>query len=412
MITKQLHINADRLWESIHELGRIGATEEGGVSRPAMSPADVLGRTWLKRRIQEVGLIYQEDGAGNQSAILRSSNPDAQTVLLGSHLDSVPNGGRFDGALGVLCALEAVTTIKEAELRLPYHLEAVGLTDEEGSVYTMLGSRAIAGQITPADLEGLPNQQEFERGMKRLGITKNSILNAVRAPETIKAFIEVHIEQATGVEDSGCDIGIVTSIVGKRNFNIHFEGHAAHSGSMPMTSRRDALWAAAEFILEARRLVIDEFTPGVMNCGELEIDHAAPNSVPSDVTLGLEFRHGTEDMLNMMEHALRDLAVKCGVKYDVHVDSTKFNHATPSVMEPDLIARCEESAEKLGLNYMRCLSMAGHDSQIMCDAFPTVMFFIPCIEGISHNPREYSTFEDVANAGNMMLEIVRTFAHH
>ncbi len=410
MVIKDLQINADRLWSNLNELGRIGMTDEGGVSRPAMSPSDVLGRTWFRQRIHQVGLVYKEDGAGNQAAMLPSNNPHAQTVIMGSHLDTVPNGGHFDGALGVLSAFEALVTLKEAGIKLPYHLEAISLTDEEGSVYTMMGSRAIVGQITPSDMQGLPNQEAFEAGLKRLGLTKASVLNAKRTTEEIRAYVEVHIEQATGIEDHGCQIGIVTSIVGKRNFNLHFIGAAAHSGTKPMLERQDALWAASTFILDARELVINRFSPGVMNCGVLEIDHAAQNSVPSDVMLGLEFRHGREDLLNAMEDQLLALAHTCGRKFNVDVEWFKINHATPSIMDKDLIIRCEQSAAKLGLAHMRCLSMAGHDAQIMCDGFPTVMFFVPCEAGISHNPAEFASFADVANAGNMLLEIACTFA--
>ena len=290
-----LRINGSRLLKDLEELGRIGGTPDGGVSRPAMSPADVAGREWFRAQAEAAGLDFRRDSAGNLSAVLAAEDPKAPTLLTGSHLDTVPNGGRFDGALGVLAALEAVRTIREAGVSLPVHLEAISFTDEEGEMQDQLGSQALAGTLTAGDLDGpRGGREKLAVGMQRLGITPEGVLAARRDPQELIAFVELHVEQGARLEAAGVDIGVVTSVVGIRSHWLRSVGQAAHAGTTPMDERRDALWGAAAFVGGARELVMKCFSPGVVNCGQIYVRPGAFNIVPAEVHLALELRHGTE----------------------------------------------------------------------------------------------------------------------
>lgn len=399
-----LKINGKRLLADLDALAQIGGTTEGGVSRPAMSAADVAGREWFENRARVSGLDVRRDGAGNLSAVLPADNPDSQTILLGSHLDSVPNGGKYDGALGVLAALEVLRTVAEADVSLPYHLEAVSFTDEEGAVYSMLGSQALTGALMADDLRGRVNQAAFEQGMATLSITPESILSAQRDPATIRAFLELHIEQGTRLQDAAINIGVVTSIVGIRHSVLRFYGEAAHAGTMPMNQRRDALWGAAVFIQRAREMVMGRHTPGVMNCGQIAIPNSAANIVPAHVELTLEFRHGTNEQLDAMERDLLALAETCADEYQLDLRVEPKSAVSPAAMDTELIAACERAASKHGLTHTRLLSLAGHDTQMLCRAVPGVLLFVPSVDGISHNPREFTPPADVVNGANVLLQ--------
>jgi N-carbamoyl-L-amino-acid hydrolase len=406
-----LKIKADRLLKNLEDLAQIGRTAAGGVSRPALSAADAAGRAWFKQKVEEVGLEFRADGAGNLSAILSCTDPEARTLLAGSHLDTVPNGGRFDGALGVLAALEALQTIREAGLDLPYHLEAISFTDEEGAVFGMLGSRALTGQLAAHDLaQAGEGPEAFAAGLARLNLTQAGILVARRNIETLAGYIELHIEQGTRLEEAELHIGVVTTIVGIRQHWLHFKGQAAHAGTMPMDKRADALWGAADFVAHARALVMKQFSPGVMNCGQI---HAAPGSfniVPAEVRLALEFRHGTEPQLDQMEAALLALAHDVAQTYHLTLTTTPRGGCIAAPMDANLMQAVEQAADRLGLRHTRLMSFAGHDAQTMAAVLPSALFFVPSVDGISHNPREFTQAEDVINGANVLLQTLLILA--
>jgi len=233
-----LKIDEARFLRDFEELAQIGATADGGLKRSALTAADIAGRQWYRRKIAAAGLEYAIDGAGNQSAIFYSAPPSAKRILAGSHLDSVPNGGRYDGALGVLAALEALRTLKDQGLRPPVTLEAVNFTDEESAIMGLLGSRAVAGQLAAADFahSKLP-PAGLARRLAAADLTQASMLAARR--EDVLAWVELHIEQGQRLETAGIDIGVVNAIVGIRAWHVTFTGVAAHAGTMPMRQRRD-----------------------------------------------------------------------------------------------------------------------------------------------------------------------------
>lgn len=399
-----LHINASRLLGNLASLAAIGRTPDGGVSRPAFSEADLAGRAWFRRTVEAAGLAFRADGAGNLSAVLPAADPAARTLLAGSHLDSVPNGGRFDGALGVLCALEALQTIREAGLAPPFHLEAISFTDEESTVFGMFGSRALTGQLARSDLESAGQGPEsLAVAMARLGLEVEGALSARRDPGTLAGFVEVHIEQGTRLEEQGLQIGVVTAIVGIRQHWLRFEGQAAHAGTTPLDRRADALWGAAAFVERARELVRAQFSPGVVNFGQLRVSPGSFNIVPAEVWLALEFRHGAEETLDRMAAALLALAGDVAREFGLSLSSQPRGGCVAAPLDPLMIEAVEQAATRLGLRHTRLVSFAGHDTQTVSAVAPAVLFFVPSVGGISHNPREFTRDEDVANGANVLL---------
>jgi beta-ureidopropionase / N-carbamoyl-L-amino-acid hydrolase len=406
-----LQINQQRLLDDLKTLSTIGATPEGGVSRLAMSEADVEGRNWFRQQAAAEGFECRQDGAGNLSAVLPSKNPNAKTLLLGSHLDSVPNGGNFDGPLGVLAALEILRTVRDAGLDLPVHLEAISFTDEEGSILGLFGSKAAAGLLTHEQLQQTRSGAAvLEQGMARLGITLDSVLDAKRNPDDLIAYLELHIEQGARLEKSGHHIGVVTSIVGVRAFWLNFTGFASHAGTTPMLERKDALWGAAEFVQRGKLLVIDHFLPGVMNCGIIQAHPAAFNIIPDKVELALEFRHGTEEELDTMQTELFALAHQIAAHYDLGLIIESAGKYAAAPMADHIIQTIEDTAQRLGLTHTRLMSFAGHDPQSMSKVIPAGMLFVPSVNGVSHNPKEFTHPHDVVNGANVLLNVALALA--
>lgn len=400
-----LQVDANRLLQDLDELARIGRTPTGGVSRPALSPADVDGRAWFRQRVEAAGLVFRLDGAGNVSAVLAAERPNAPTLVAGSHLDTVPNGGCFDGALGTLAALEALRTIKEAGIRPPVHLEAIAFTDEEGNLVGLLGSQALTGQLAPGDLEKPRGGRDaLERGLARLGLTRESVLAAQRPAEDLLAFVEVHIEQGTRLEETGVDIGAVTGIVGIRSYWLRFVGQAAHAGTQPMDRRADALLGTAVFVQRAHELVMAHFSPGVVNCGEVQVTPGAFNIVPAEARLALEFRHGTEAQLDEMEHALLGLARSVAADHELALQTERSSGCVATPLDESVIAAIESAADNLDLSHTRLLSFAGHDTQAMQAVTPSGLIFVPSVDGVSHHPDEFTRDEDVVNGANVLLQ--------
>lgn len=398
-------IDGGRLLREILELGEIGRNSNGELSRTAFSNNDLVGRMWFEGRAKHGGFDYRMDGVGNQSAILCSDNPDAQTVLVGSHLDTVANGGKYDGALGVLVGLACLRALRDVSL--PFHLEVVNLSDEEGAILPMLGSLGMTGQLSMAHLKPRGGGAALDDGLQRLGLSLDTALNARRDLSKIRAFLEVHIEQGTRLEDAGIDIGIVSSIVGVRSAWLRFHGTAAHAGTQPMAQRNDALDKFCDFLPRAKRLVRERFHPGVMNCGLVTVANGAFNIVPGAADVSLEFRHGNETILQEMEEALFGLVHEVAPAATISV-ATRIPAAA---CDPALGRTMAAACDKFSLSHTPLLSFAGHDTQTMARVVPSALFFVPCRGGISHNSAEFADERAVVNAARVMLETVLGLAN-
>lgn len=400
-------INKTRFWENFRHLSTIGATGDSGVSRPSLSPEDLQARAWFHDLVQHDGFAYNIDGAGNQSAIFHCSDENARTLLIGSHLDSVKNGGRFDGALGVMCAYETLCVLRDSDAQLPFHLEVINFTDEEGSLVGLLGSSALAGALTRSELQNPRGGREaLIEGMARIGISDETILNAKRDPKSLCGYLEVHIEQGTRLEKSGINIGIVPALVGSRSFWLRFTGEAAHAGTMPMDQRRDAFWGAAKFTLHAKSHIMENFSPGVCNVGQATLLPGAFNIVPGQADISLEFRHGSTQDLDTMETALLNIAEDVAKNNHLALYVTPVDKKVPSQMDSMMITALENACNKLELSSKQMLSFALHDAQYLSQIIPTGMFFVPSVNGISHNPAELTHQQDCINGAEVMLNTI------
>lgn len=410
-VQQALRINGERLLGDLAALAQIGGTPDGGVNRTALSDADLEARQWLRASAAGDGFEVRDDGMGNVSAILRSSAPGAQTVLFGSHLDTVPNGGRFDGSLGVAAALEVLRTVRDAGLDLPHHLEAMSFTDEEGTWGGLLGSRALAGHLSPDDFENVKGGRlAFHERLSAAGLNMENALRARRTRESLRGWVEVHIEQGTRLEEAGKPVGVVTGIVGIANYWLTFVGRADHAGTTPMDRRLDALRGMSEFVRQSRELVMNRFPRGTVNCGIVEISPGAFNIIPERARLALEFRHSDPGKLEAMREALLNLALHVVEVEGLGMEVESLGVHEPAPMHRDVITAIEDACSTLGLEYLEMPSYAGHDTQVMASVTRAGMFFVPSVGGSSHSPRELTRDEDCINAGNVLLHAVLRLA--
>src|SRR5512139_3124720 len=332
-MTETIRINPDRMLASFNELASIGATPEGGVHRPTFSEAHLAARRWFRQEIERSGLEFHVDGAGNHSAVLTFERSNVPTLLIGSHLDSVPDGGRFDGALDVMAALEVLRTIKENAIPLKVRLEAIDFTDEEGTLVGLLGSAALTGHLHPELLQNPRGGREnLVEGMRRADLSEDSMLSAARPKGSMIGYLELHIEQGKRLERSGTNIGIVSAIVGISSYQLTFIGRADHAGTTTMQDRLDASLGASAFTLAARELVMKEFPDCVVNIGNMEFTPGAFNIVPAQVDVSLEFRAANDAEFDRLDAALLGLAEQEAKRFDLDIKADFRGKHTPTPM--------------------------------------------------------------------------------
>jgi beta-ureidopropionase / N-carbamoyl-L-amino-acid hydrolase len=407
---RDLRVNADRMLDAFNELAQIGATADEGVNRPTFSEAHLTARRWFREQIEEMGLEFRTDGAGNHSAFLSCGN-DALTLLLGSHLDSVPNGGRFDGALGVMAALEVLQTIKDAGVKLKVNLEAIDFTDEEGTLVGLLGSAALAGRLHPAILQNpRGGRKALVEGMKRAGVSEESMLSASRPKQSLAGYLELHIEQGKRLERAGVDVGIVSAIVGIWSYRLSFLGRADHAGTTTMLDRFDASLGASEFTLAARDIVLNDFRDCVVNIGNMDFSPGAFNIVPAQVDLSLEFRSSDEDKFKRMDSILLASAQEAANRFGLGLKIEPLGKHSPSLMDAHVQSVLAGSCDVLGLTHVSLSSGAGHDGQSFDGLCPVGMIFVPSKDGASHSPREFTEWEDCVKGANVLLQTVLRLA--
>ena len=424
--TRTLHdlrINSDRMLTTFNELAQIGATGDGGVNRPTFSEAHLAARQWFRQQIEDASLEFRTDGAGNHSAVLMNSSAlsggtlsfrpavEAPTLLLGSHLDSVPNGGRFDGALGVMAAFEVLRTIKDAGLKLRLNLEAIDFTDEEGTLVGLLGSAALAGRLHPETLQnprgGRPALLE---GMNRAGVSDESMLSAMRPKESLAGYLELHIEQGKRLERAGIDIGIVSAIVGIWSYRLAFIGRADHAGSTTMDDRLDASLGASAFTLAAHEIVKNDFPNCVVNVGKMDFVPGAFNIVPAQVDVSLEFRSPDEEEFKRLDSVLLERAQEEARRFGLELKVEFLGKHSPSIMNDQIRNVFAKACHDLGLSHTSLTSGAGHDGQSFDGLCPVGMIFVPSKDGASHSAREFTAWEDCVNGANVLLQTVLRLA--
>jgi N-carbamoyl-L-amino-acid hydrolase len=396
-------VDEGRLRADLETLGEIGWDPAHGLDRTTFSPAHLAARDWFLERASVAGLDTRIDSAANHSAVL-AGPPGARTVLLGSHLDSVPQGGRYDGALGVLCALEVLRAVKDAAIELPVSLEAIDFTDEEGTLVGTLGSWALAGALTPEVLSAPRSGRErLCSELARMGLSEDGLRAARRDPGSLAAYLELHVEQGPVLERAGIDIGVVTGIRGNMSFEVTLTGEARHAGTTPLEARRDAGRGAAMVAVAVWDVVADEFPGCVANVGDLRLEPGAYNVVPGRARVGLECRSVDPDELHRLAERIADrvrsVAAEC--RLDVEID--RVGYWAPAATDPDVRVAIQHAAEQLGLSSLAMPSGAGHDAQVLADVVPVGMVFVPSVGGISHDPSEHTRWGDCLNGANVLL---------
>jgi N-carbamoyl-L-amino-acid hydrolase len=397
--------SADRLEARIKALSRFGANPEGGVSRVAFSDADIAGREYVTKLMQEAGLTVRLDTAANIIGRREGTDPKLPAIMIGSHIDSVPGGGNYDGDVGVLGSIEVAQLLRERGIRLRHPLEVVSFTDEEGG---LIGSLAMTGRLEPAALDVMTHSGKTIRdGIRAVGGDPDRIREAQRQRGDLAAFVELHIEQGAYLYESGIDIGVVEGIVGIRWWDVTVEGFANHAGTTPMNRRRDALLSAAEFVQAVSRVATSTSGRQVATVGRIRAEPGAPNVIPGKVVLSLEIRDLDGKKIEQVYTAIRGEADRIAKARNTPFTFADVKVSSEPAPTDERVRRIIIAAAKsFGHTYTVMPSGAGHDAQDMTHIAPTGMIFVPSKDGISHSPKEYTSPRDMANGANVLLETV------
>jgi beta-ureidopropionase / N-carbamoyl-L-amino-acid hydrolase len=411
-----LRIDGERLRKDMEALAGFGAGAGGAVDRPTFSNADSDARAWLSGRCGSDGLSVREDGIGN--LFIRADPDEAEAaerlpVWTGSHLDSVPNGGRFDGAAGVLAAVEVLRTVREQRVPLSRPVEAVVWSDEEGCYQGLLGSGTLVDGLAEDDLDAIVGRdgRTLRQALTESGRDPRAAVHAKEEQPVAHAYLELHIEQGPQLEDAGLDVGVVTGIVGLVHGQAVFTGRADHAGATPMDRRRDALRAAAAFVLGLPELPSQVRRPdAVVTCGDVRVSPGADNVVPSQAVCRLDFRDPDSQGLSDLRDAVVTLAHRCADEHDTTARLQWAHLADPVFMDSDLQELVKTGCEQLGYRSMPLPSRAGHDAQKIAAVAPTAMLFVPSRDGRSHCPEEYTTPEQLARGADVLATAVAELA--
>jgi N-carbamoyl-L-amino-acid hydrolase len=397
--------NAERIEERIKALSAFGANPEGGVSRVAFSAADIAGREYIKSLMRDAGLEVRVDTAGNIIGRRAGTDPSLPVIMSGSHIDSVPGGGNYDGDVGVIGAIEVAQLLHEHRLVTRHPLEVVSFTDEEGG---LIGSLAMTGRMSPGSLDVMSHSGMTVRdGIRAVGGDPDRLESARRKAGDLKAFIELHIEQGAILDEEDLDIGVVEGIVGIRWWDVTVAGVANHAGTTPMNKRRDAMVSAAELALAVNRVATSMAGRQVATIGKIRAEPGAPNVIPGKVVMSLEIRDLAADRMQLVFDAIETEANKIAMTRQTPVSFSEVDVAlAPAPTDERMRRIIASSAESLGLTHKSMPSGAGHDAQDMTHIAPTGMIFVPSVGGISHAPKEFTSSEDMANGVSVLLRTV------
>jgi beta-ureidopropionase / N-carbamoyl-L-amino-acid hydrolase len=401
-----LRIDGDRLWNALMEMGEIGATPKGGCARLALTDLDRQGRDLLVRWAKAIGCTATIDRVGNVFLRREGTHPDLPAVATGSHLDTQPTGGKFDGVYGVLAGLEVLRTLHDAKIQTERAIEVVVWTNEEGSRFSpaMMGSGAYAGVFPVDAIEAKTDVDgnRFDVELAKIGYRGDAAVGG----RNIGAYFEAHIEQGPILEAENKTIGIVTGAQGQRWYEVTVVGQEAHAGPTPMLRRRDALVGAARMIDAVNKIGLDHQPYACATVGFIQSFPNSRNTIPGRVFFTVDFRHPDDARLSSMDAALKAQFANIAAEIGLELSITDFWYFPPTPFAPQLVERVREGAAAFGYPAMEIISGAGHDSVYMAKVCPTTMIFVPCKDGISHNEIEDAKPADLEAGCNVLLRAI------
>jgi beta-ureidopropionase / N-carbamoyl-L-amino-acid hydrolase len=405
-------INVDRIEQDVLAIARFGLQEGGqGIYRQGFGKADMEARKWLAAEFEKLGMTQHMDGAGN--VIGRYGPADGPAVAMGSHTDSVPAAGMFDGVLGVAAGMEIVRALREADVELEFPVEVIATSEEEGRFGGMLGAQAMTGHITREWLETATDEHGYalKDAMAEAGLDALDALHAYRRPEEFKAFLELHVEQGPVLEAQKTTIGIVEGISGVFKWNVRLIGKADHAGTAPMGMRSDALLGMADFAHEIYRIIDEEGTEkSRITIGHVACKPGFPHTVPGEVDFTIVGRDLDEEIMRGLANACRRVLSSIARKHRLKFEYEEMSWLKPAHCDKDLVAMIERHAKQRDYSYILMPSGAGHDAQFFCEHTRAAMIFVPSAGGVSHAPDEWTHWSDIERGAQLLMDCVLELA--
>lgn len=400
-VTRSAHINGDRLNQHIAALAEFGKNSQGGVSRIAYSDADLKGREYVMGLMRAAKLDVSIDAAGNIVGRRAGSDPQLPPIVMGSHIDSVPEGGNFDGVVGSLGAIEVAQVLADRHLVTRHSLEVVMFQNEEGG---LIGSEALSGELplTALDLASRSGKS-IRAGIQDIGGRPDELASARRQKGSIAAYLELHVEQGGFLDAGKIKIGVVEGIVGNNRWDVTVEGFSNHAGSTPMNMRKDALLVAAKFIEAVNRIVTSVAGRQVGTVGRIQAFPGAYNVIPGKVVMGLDLRDLDAAKIKLLSERISAEAAQLADASGTKIEFKELSVNAPAPTDARIRQVITDSAKALGLTTQLMPSGATHDAQSMARLGPIGMIFVPSVGGISHSPREFTAPEDIVNGANVLL---------
>jgi N-carbamoyl-L-amino-acid hydrolase len=402
----ELRIDGQRLWNSLMELAQLGATEKGGVCRIALTDLDRQGRDLFVRWVREAGCEVRVDAIGNIFARRAGRNNALPPITTGSHIDTQPTGGKFDGNYGVLAGLEVIRSLNDAKIETEAPLEVAVWTNEEGSrfVPVMMGSGVFAGAFTlehalvQCDNDGV----SVSDALASIGYAGSTPASATASP--VGAYFEAHIEQGPVLEANERVIGVVEGALGQRWYDVVVQGMEAHAGPTPMELRKDALLAASELVIEVNRIALAHAPHGRGTVGWIDNYPNSRNVIPGRVKLSVDLRAADDVVLSAMDAELKEAVQRIATKGKVEMSAEQVVYFQPQPFTPKLVSAVREAAQAQGMTWMNVISGAGHDAVYLARVCPTAMIFVPCLDGISHNEIEDAQPDHLEAGCNVLMQ--------
>lgn len=402
------NISVQRIEDDLLALAKFGFNEaDKGIYRQGFTDIDMEARAWVMKKMDGLGMTTRMDGAGN--IIGRYGPADKPAVMVGSHLDSVPAGGIFDGSLGVMAGIECIRVIQENDIKLDYPVEIVGTSEEEGRFGGMLGAQALAGCLTPDWLDSARDAGGvlLKDAMAAHGLNHLDALHAYRDKSDLKAFIELHVEQGPVLEASDKSIGVVEGISGVFKWMVRLIGKADHAGTAPMDMRSDAFLGLADFAHEIQRIIDEEGTDrSRITIGHVELKPGFPHTVPGEVDFTIVGRDLDADVMKGLANACQRVLSAIARKHRLKFEYEQMSWLEPQYCSDKIVDMIDAHAKKRGYSHLRMPSGAGHDVQFLARVTHAGLIFVPSVNGVSHAPDEWTHWVDVERGANLLLDCV------